>query len=330
MVLVLGGAGFVGSHVAKLLRRREIPHLVADNLENGHRAAASDSPFRRCDLRNPDDLRALFEEDEFDCVLLFAGYISVGESVREPERYFRNNVGGALNLLEAMKEARIERLIFSSSAAVYGEPQDVPIPEGHPTHPANPYGETKLAVERMLHSFGKAHGLRSISLRYFNAAGADPEGELGEDHRPEEHLIPLAIDAALGRREKLVIFGDDYDTPDGTCIRDFIHVTDLAEAHLLAMAALDDAPAGHTAFNLGSERGFSVKEVVDAVGRVCGSPVPHETGLRRPGDPARLVASCGRARKELEWEPRYSDLETVVRHAWEWRERHPDGYGQET
>lgn len=327
MVAVFGGAGYVGSHVAKLLRQKGVDHVVADNFESGHRAAVEPSPFVECDLRSPESISSVFARYPTDCVMLFAGYTSVGESVRRPERYFENNVIGALNLIKAALEAGARRFVFSSSAAVYGEPEQVPIPEDHPTNPTNPYGETKLIIERALKWFGRAHDLASISLRYFNAAGCDPEGELGEDHHPEEHLIPVAIDAALARREPLTVFGSDYPTPDGTCIRDYVHVTDLAEAHLLAMVALTDQ-AGTTAgvYNLGSERGFSVKEVVETVAAVTGKPVPHNIGPRREGDPARLVASCERIRAELGWKPQYPDLETIVRHAYEWRLAHPTGY----
>jgi len=259
--------------------------------------------------------------------MLFAGYTSVPESVQFPEKYFSNNLIGAYNLLETMRKYGTKNVIFSSSAAVYGEPSNIPIPEDHPTNPTNPYGETKLCVEKLLHWESLAHGLRAISLRYFNAAGADPEGEIGEDHRPETHLIPLAIDAALGRRKALTIFGDDYETPDGTCIRDYIHVSDLAEAHLLALEKLNQMEnPSHKAINLGSEHGFSVKEVIDTVERVSGKKVPHEVGPRRPGDPGRLVASSRLAKSFLGWKPKYESLETIVEHALSWRLCHPNGY----
>ncbi|HWP30155.1 MAG TPA: UDP-glucose 4-epimerase GalE [Fimbriimonadales bacterium] len=327
MILVLGGAGFVGSHVAKALRQKNLPHLVADNLEKGHLEAIGKSPFEKTDIRNPAELDALFSRFSFESVMLFAGYTSVPESVQFPDLYFSNNFIGAFNLLDSMRKHDVKRIIFSSSAAVYGEPRSIPIPEDHPTNPTNPYGETKLAVERLLHWESVAYGLKAISLRYFNAAGADPEGEIGEDHRPETHLIPLAIDAALGRCDALTIFGDDYDTPDGTCIRDYIHVSDLADAHLLALEKLSQTENPcHKAINLGSEHGFSVKDVVDTVERVSGRKVPYKIGPRRPGDPARLVASSRLAKSFLGWKPRYDDLETIVEHAFSWRSCHPNGY----
>lgn len=326
MILVLGGAGFIGSHVAKTLRNAGEPHLVFDNLERGHRAAISDSPFVLGDLRQPADLARVFAEFPIETVMHFAAFIEVGESVRDPARYYWNNLYGVLVLLEQMRQHGVGQIVFSSTAAVYGEPERVPIPEEHPTRPTNPYGETKLAVERLLHWFGIAYGLRSVSLRYFNAAGADPDGELGEDHRPETHLIPLAIASALGRRESLSLFGDDYDTPDGTCIRDYVHVMDLAEAHLLAAKWLREGGAS-VALNLGNGQGYSVREVIRTVEEVSGRPVPVTRAPRRPGDPARLVASSEAAQRLLGWNPRRPDLRTIVEDAYRWFAAHPHGYG---
>lgn len=323
MILVAGGAGFVGSHVAKLLRERNLDHFILDDYSTGHRRACGTSRQVECDLRNMAAVSKVLKENRCDSVMLFAGAISVGESVRDPAKYYRTNVLGAVNLVTACVEQGVRRVVFSSSAAVYGEPDLVPIPESHPTRPKNPYGETKLAVERMLDWLSAAYGLGAVSLRYFNAAGADPDGELGEHHDPEEHLIPLAIDAALRRRPALTIFGDDYATPDGTCIRDYVHVSDLAEAHV---AALDLAEAGHVTINLGTGSGHSVKQVVETVERVSGNPVPRQVGPRRAGDPARLVASNALAKTVLGWSPKYS-LEDIVRHAYEWRKSHPQGYG---
>lgn len=328
MVLVAGGAGYVGSHVAKALRNAGRQYAVLDNLEKGHEAAVLGAPLLHGDLRDQDGLRAALRSAQPSAVMLFAGYTSVGESVRNPSKYWANNVLGLINLLQAAGEVGVRRFIFSSSAAVYGEPQSIPIPEDHPKEPTNPYGESKLFGEKLIRWHCEAAGAAAISLRYFNAAGADPDGELGEDHRPEEHLIPLAIDAALGRRPELTIFGDDYPTRDGTCVRDYVHVTDLAAAHVLALDHLEDS-TGHVAFNLGSERGFTVREVVETVASVASRPVPHSVGARRAGDPAVLVASNARAKERLGWTPRYEDLSTIVEHALKWRAAHPNGYGIE-
>lgn len=325
MILVVGGAGYIGSHMCRVLRGANEPHLVFDNFEQGHRAALLGSEAFEGDLREPEDLARVFDEHPIDVVMHFAAYISVGESVREPGKYWRNNTAGVLNLLEAMRTASVSKLVFSSTAAIFGEPERVPIDEDHPKAPTSPYGQSKLAVERMLADFDTAHGLNSVCLRYFNAAGASPDGDLGEDHTPEEHLIPLAIQAALGRRAGLRIFGTDYPTPDGTCVRDYIHILDLAEAHLLAVRHLREGGESRR-YNLGNGVGFSVREVIEAVERVSGRRVPHEDANRRPGDPATLVAASGRIREDWGWTPRYPDLDTIVRHAWEWFEAHPGGY----
>lgn len=326
MILVIGGAGYIGSHMVKWLLQHGEEVLVLDNLEKGHRAAVVDSKLVEGDLRRRDDLEQVFRRHPIECVMHFAAYASVGDSVQNPAAYYENNVAGCCTLLEAMRAHKIDKFIFSSSAAVYGEPVTVPIPEDHTKNPTNPYGETKWVMERMLQWYGGAYGIRSISLRYFNAAGADPEGVLGEDHHPEEHLIPVALLAVLGKRDKLRIFGTDWATPDGTCIRDYVHVCDLADAHFRALQALRNG-AKTTAYNLGNGLGFSVKEVIRAVEKVTGQAVPAETAPRRAGDPARLVASSERIKTELGWNPQYAQLEVIIRHAWNWRKAHPDGYG---
>lgn len=325
MILVVGGAGYIGSHLCKLLRDRSEPHVVFDNFEQGHRAAVPGSPVFEGDLRNQADLERVFQEHKIDLVMHFAAYISVGESVREPAKYWQNNTAGVLNLLQAMDHAGVRSIVFSSTAAIFGEPEYVPIDEDHPKAPVNPYGASKLTVERMLGDFDKAKGIRSVCLRYFNASGADPSGEIGEDHDPEEHLIPVAMLAALGRRPALKVFGNDYPTPDGTCVRDYIHILDLAEAHLLAVQHLRSGGESRR-YNLGNGEGFSVRQVIETVGAVIGRPVPHEDAERREGDPATLIASSKRIREDWGWAPRYPDLKTIVEHAWRWHSAHPHGY----
>jgi UDP-glucose 4-epimerase len=328
MVLVLGGAGYIGSHMAKLLRNRGIPHIVGDNLSRGHREAVKDSAFAEIELRDTDALTEIMQSRGITLVILFAGKTSVGESMRSPADYFENNVGGSSSLLKAMDVSGVRNIIFSSSAAVYGEPSSIPIEENHPANPTNVYGETKLMTERMLNWYSRTKGFKAVCLRYFNAAGADPEGEIGEDHSPEEHLIPAAIEAAMGKREKLTIFGDDYDTVDGTCVRDYVHVWDLADAHALALNSFEFiADGGFSVYNLGSGDGYTVKQVMQTVAEVSGKEVPHIIGGRRPGDPAKLVASSGRIIDELGWSPVFGNLKTIVEHAWKWHTSHPNGYG---
>ncbi len=323
-VLVTGGAGYVGSHTVKLLRRAGYEVVVYDNLSAGHRAAAGAGPFVEADIHDEGRLRETMRAYQVRAVLHFAAWLNVGDSVADPKGYYRNNVVGTLTLLEAMVAEGVSRFVFSSSAAVFGEPVETPVTEAHPCRPINPYGETKLAVERALPHYARAYGLRWMALRYFNAAGADPDGELGEDHHPETHLIPRAIDAALGG-PPLEVFGGDYPTPDGTCLRDYVHVTDLAEAHVLALEALERgrAPA---AYNLGAGRAVSVREVIAAVERVSGRRVPWRVAPRRPGDPSVLIASHAAIARDLGWRPRYGDLETIVATAWAWRRAHPQGY----
>ena len=324
-VLVIGGAGYIGSHAVKALQARGTAVVVYDNLSAGHRAAARFATgLVEGDIQDTERVRETIRRFDVDAVMHFAAWTSVGLSVTDPLGYYRNNVGGSMSVLNAMAAERVEMLVFSSTAAVFGNPLKTPIAEDHPTQPINPYGETKLAVERALPHFERAYGIRSIALRYFNAAGADPDGDLGEDHDPELHLIPRALDAAAGR-STFQIFGQDYETPDGTCLRDYIHVTDLAEAHLLALDALQDGGAT-TYYNLGNGKPTSVKEVVDAVSRVVGKAVPVTPGPRREGDPAVLFASSDRIKRELGWRPQLEDLDTIVATAWRWRERHPSGY----
>jgi UDP-glucose 4-epimerase len=325
MILLIGGAGYIGSHMVQCLLRHREDVLVMDNLEKGHRDALLGCKLIEADLRRRDQLDRVFLDHAVDCVMHFAAYASVGDSVVNPSKYYENNVVGCHTLLEAMRAHKIDKLIFSSSAAVYGEPVTIPIPEDHPKNPTNPYGETKWVMERMLQWYGLAYGIRSISLRYFNAAGAEPNGRIGEDHDPEEHLIPVALLAALGKRDKLRIFGTDWDTPDGTCIRDYVHVSDLVEAHFLALQSLRNG-AKTTAYNLGNGQGFSVKQVIEAVQKAIGRTVPTEPAPRRPGDPARLIASSERAKAELNWKPQYSQIDVIIQHAWAWRKSMLDGY----
>jgi UDP-glucose-4-epimerase GalE len=328
-VLVTGGAGYIGSHAVKALVDAGHHVVVYDNLSAGHREAAALAGGGRAllvqgSIAETDRLAGTIREHRLDAVMHFAAWLSVGDSVRDPAGYYRNNVAGALSVLEAMVATGVGHFVFSSTAAVFGDPRFTPITEDHPTVPINTYGETKLAIERALPHYERACGLRSISLRYFNAAGADPGGLLGEDHRPETHVIPKAIDAALGR-DRFQLFGQDYDTHDGTCLRDYVHVSDLADAHVLALDALA-AGAPTTVYNLGNGRPTSVRAVLDAVERATGRPVPVTSGPRRAGDPAILFASSERIRRELGWAPRYEDVDTIVETAWRWRERHPAGY----
>ena len=328
-VLVTGGAGYIGSHAVKALRKAGHQVVVYDDLRAGHRPAAEAAlggtgSLVEGDIRDTARLTDTIRSRRIGAVMHFAASLSVGASVKDPSGYYTNNVIGALSVLQAMVTEGVSSLVFSSTAAVFGNPERTPITEDHPKNPINTYGETKLAVERALPHFERAHGLRSIVLRYFNAAGADPDGQLGEDHEPEEHVIPRAIDAALGRGS-FQVFGEDYETPDGTCLRDYVHVTDLADAHLLALSALIEGGAS-TVYNLGNGRPTSVRQVLDAVQRVSGKPVPYTPGPRRPGDPAILYASSERIRKDLGWRPRYEEIDTIVETAWRWRAAHPSGY----
>jgi UDP-glucose-4-epimerase GalE len=324
-VLVTGGAGYIGSHAVKALRRRGDRVVVYDDFSAGHREAAVHAHATiEGSIHDTAAVRRAIRDHGVDAVMHFAAWLSVGRSVRDPAGYYRNNVAGTLGVLDAMVAEGVRHVVFSSTAAVFGDPIETPITETHPTRPINAYGETKLAVERALPHYERAYGLRWVSLRYFNAAGADPDGELGEDHVPEEHVIPRAIDAALGRAS-FQVFGDDYDTPDGTCLRDYVHVTDLASAHVAALEALRSGAAS-ACYNLGNGRPTSVKAVLDSVARVTGRAVPFAMAPRRPGDPAVLYASSDRIRRELGWRPEYEQIDTIVETAWRWREAHPSGY----
>lgn len=321
-VCVTGGAGYIGSVVTEYLVAAGHEVVIVDNLSTGHSGAVTDNvEFHKGDLLDRSFIESVLS-GSIDAVCHFAAFSQVGESVADPLKYYENNVSGAISLLHAMKTAGVTDFLFSSTAAVYGEPEETPIEETSALEPVNAYGNTKLAIERMLQDCSKAWGLRPLSLRYFNAAGATKLH--GEDHRPETHLIPLVLDAALGRRGELVIFGDDYSTPDGTCIRDYIHVKDLATAHVLGLEQLSDGITG--ALNLGNGQGFSVLQVIEAAERVMGIEVPRRIGERRPGDPAVLVASSGNAERLLGWKREYPEIEPIIKDAFGWRKEHPDGY----
>ncbi len=320
MILITGGAGYIGSHVVKLLGEKKYDTIIYDNLSRGHSDLIISGEFIEGDLSDKDLLIKTFKKYDIEAVIHFAAYSLVGESENDPHSYYRNNVANGINLLGAMLDTGVKKIVFSSSAAVYGEPIRVPIEEDHPTVPTNVYGNTKLIFENILRKYHSTYGLDFVSLRYFNAAGADPEGRIGEDHSPETHLIPLVLDAVLGRKNNITIFGTDYDTPDGTCIRDYIHVNDLAEAHILSLRRLKDSSA-EAIYNLGNGEGFSVKEVIEAVNRVTGAKVSVVEGNRREGDPARLVASSEKIIKELGWKPMFADLNVIIETAWKWHSK---------
>ncbi len=324
-MLVTGGAGYIGSHAAKALSRAGYTVVVYDSLVAGHREAVKYGDFVEGDILDGDRVRQTLARHRVDSVMHFAAFLDVGESVRDPFKYYRNNVAGTISLLGAMAAESVRHLVFSSTCATYGEPRETPITETHPQRPINAYGESKLAIERALPHFERAHGIAWTALRYFNAAGADPEGELGEDHAPEIHIIPRALDAAAGG-EGLKVFGDDYPTPDGTCLRDYIHVTDLADAHVRALD-VRAATRNSDVYNLGTGQPQSVRGVIDAAERVTGRKVPWALAPRRPGDPAVLYASPGKARAALGWTPKFTSLDEIVRTAWAWRQAHPRGYG---
>jgi UDP-glucose-4-epimerase GalE len=325
-VLVAGGAGYIGSHAVKALRSAGHAVLIYDDLSAGHRRAAkmTGAPLEVGDIRDAARLAEVMRAHGVNAVMHFAARLSVSESVTDPAGYYDTNVTGALTVLGAMAAAGVQHFILSSTAATFGNPVETPITEDHPQRPINAYGETKLAIERALPHYERAYGIRWTTLRYFNAAGADPDGQLGEDHHPEVHVIPRAIDAALGR-DTFAIYGDDYETPDGTCLRDYVHVTDLASAHVLALEALR-AGGPSAAYNLGNGRPVSVREVVAAVARVTGRPVPAGVAPRRPGDPAVLFASSDRIKRALGWTPAYEALDVIVQTAFRWRDGHPHGY----
>lgn len=319
-VLVCGGAGYIGSHtVAELLEnKKEV--IILDNLEKGHKKAVLGGKFYKGDLRDSKILDIIFTENNIDSVIDFAAYSLVGESVEDPLKYFENNIYSTINLLKAMKKHNVKYIVFSSTAAIYGEPKNIPIQEEDSTYPTNPYGESKLSVEKILKWCDAAYGIKYTILRYFNAAGAHISGKIGEKHTPETHLIPITLQVALGEREKIMIFGDDYDTEDGTCVRDYIHVTDLAAAHILALDRLKKG-GDSKIYNLGNGQGFSVKEVIDMARSVTGCNIKAETTERRAGDPAILIASSKKAKAELGWKPKYNSLETIIETAWNWYKR---------
>ena len=324
-ILVCGGAGYIGSHTALELIRQGKDVIYLDNLQKGHRAAVKNDKFYEGDLRDEAFLNSVFEENDIEAVIQFAADSLVGESVENPFKYYNNNMISTLRLLEAMNRYGVKKIVFSSTAATYGEPKNIPILETDPTEPTNPYGETKLSVEKLLKWADNAYGIKYVALRYFNAAGADIEGNIGEDHTPESHLIPIILQAALGKREHISIFGDDYNTPDGTCVRDYIHVTDLADAHIKAIDYLNKGN-NSAAYNLGNGKGFSVKEVIETARKVTGINIKAVMAERRAGDPATLIASSEKAKRELGWTPKYGDLETIIKTAWQWHKNHINGY----
>lgn len=327
-VLVLGGAGYIGSHmVDRLVETTDEKVVVVDNLVTGHRAAVHPKAhFYEGDLADQDFMRQVFRENEdVDAVIHFAAYSLVAESMTDPLKYFDNNTVGMVKLLEVMNECGVKNIVFSSTAATYGIPEELPIKETTPQRPINPYGESKLMMETIMKWADQAYGIRFVPLRYFNVAGDKPDGSIGEDHRPETHLLPIVLQVALGQRDKIAIFGDDYDTPDGTNIRDYVHPFDLADAHLLAVQYLRDGNPS-TAFNLGSSAGFSNLEIVEAARRVTGKDIPLEIAARRPGDPDSLIAESSKARQVLGWKPQYDNIEKIIETAWAWHSSHPNGY----
>lgn len=327
-ILVLGGAGYIGSHTALELVKAGNEVVIADNLVTGYRKAIPEgAKFYEGDIRNSDFLDNLFHQEKIDAVIHFAAYSLVGESVTNPLKYYDNNLYGTKVLLEAMVKNNVGKIVFSSTAATYGEPENIPILESDRTCPTNPYGETKLAMEKMFKWTAEAHGLRYVSLRYFNACGADESGTIGEAHNPESHLIPLILQVPNGKRETISIYGTDYDTPDGTCIRDYIHVTDLAQAHILAVQYLNNGGESDI-FNLGNGVGYSVREVIETARKVTGHPIPATETSRRAGDPARLVASSEKAKSVLGWKPVHDSLEEIIASAWNWHKNHPNGYDE--
>lgn len=320
-VLVVGGAGYIGSHMVWLLGQKGVDVVTLDNLSSGYRDAVLHGRFVHGDIADRLILDKIFREHKFDAVMHFASFIQVGESMQDPAKYYQNNVVNTLNLLNAMLTHGVDKFIFSSTAAIFGEPEYSPIDEAHSKRPINPYGWSKLMVEQALADYDHAYGLKSVCLRYFNAAGAHPDGLLGERHDPETHLIPLVLQAASGRRPNISVFGRDYDTPDGTCIRDYIHILDLAEAHWLALQHLQSGKES-IAFNLGNGNGYSVESVIQTARRITGKAIPVQEGRRRLGDPARLVANATQIQQELGWQPAYADLDTIVGHAWQWEQNH--------
>ena len=326
-ILVTEGAGYIGSHVVKYLQDFGEDIIVVDNLKTGYKESIDVEHFYRTDIRDSDEVIRIIKKHKIDSVIHFAASSLVGESMYKPYEYYNNNVYGTLCLLEAMNVTGVNKIVFSSTAAVYGDPEGTPIVEDSITEPTNPYGETKLAMEKMMKWFESAYGINYVSLRYFNAAGADKDGNIGEDHVPETHLIPLVLQVPLGKRDKIDIYGDDYDTADGTCIRDYIHVLDLAQAHYKALQWLRENSSSEI-FNLGNGNGYSVNEVIRTARKVTGHPIPAIVAPRRPGDPAILVASSKKAQDILGWKPQYDSLETIIEDAWNWHRKNRDGFGR--
>ena len=324
-ILVTGGAGYIGSHAVRLLSRAGHDVWVYDNLSQGHRSSVPAGRLIEGELADCDRLTAVLSNRRIEAVMHFAAFALVGESMADPAKYYQNNVVASLALLEAMRASGVAKIVFSSTTATYGEAKRIPITEDEPQQPINPYGFAKLVIERALADYARAYGLGYAALRYFNAAGASPEGDLGEDHTPESHLIPIVLQVALGQRERITVFGDDYPTPDGTCVRDYIHVDDLAAAHLKALERLE--PGRGLQLNLGTGRGHSVRQVIDSCRRISGRPIAVEIGPRRPGDPPELVADSSRAQAALDWRPKYMELDAIVETAWRWHSTHPQGYG---
>ncbi|AFK86307.1 MULTISPECIES: UDP-glucose 4-epimerase GalE [Thermoanaerobacterium] len=324
-ILVCGGAGYIGSHTAYELFKRGEDVIVVDSLITGHKKAVIGGKLYVGDLRDSEFMDKVFEENDIEAVIDFAAYSLVGESVGKPLDYYENNVYGTMCLLKKMVEFGVDKIVFSSTAATYGEPERIPIKEDDKTFPTNPYGETKLAVEKMLKWCDNAYGIKHVVLRYFNVAGADESGVIGEDHNPETHLIPLILQVPLGKREFIEIYGDDYDTKDGTCVRDYIHVTDLADAHILALDKLRKDKSS-AIYNLGNGEGFTVNEVVETARKVTGHPIPAKIAARRPGDPAKLVASSDKIINELGWNPKHDSLEEIIESAWKWHKSNPYGF----
>ncbi len=319
-ILVTGGAGYIGSHVVKDLVENDFDVLTVDNLQKGHKKAVLDGKLIVGDIKDIDFLNEVFSYNEIEAVVHLAADSLVGESMENPGKYYHNNLDNGIKLLDVMQEHNVNNIVFSSTAAVYGEPEQIPIKEDHPIRPGNPYGESKYFFEKVMERYDNLFDLNFISLRYFNAAGADPSGKIGEDHDPETHLIPLVLDTALGKREKLYIFGNDYDTRDGTCVRDYIHVNDLATAHTLALKALFKGKDSNI-YNLGNGEGYTVKEVIETAREVTGQEIPAENSDRRPGDPAVLIASSKKIKEKLNWQADYPELETIIQTAWNWHQK---------
>ena len=324
-VLITGGAGYIGSHTVKYFLDQAKEVVVVDNLQNGHIESIKGVKFYKADLRDKEEMDKIFKNHKIEGVIHFAANSLVGESMEKPFEYYDNNVYGMLCLLDVMRANEVKKIVFSSTAAAYGEPENIPILEDDRTNPTNTYGETKLAMEKMMKWFDRAYGIKYVSLRYFNAAGAHESGEIGEDHNPESHLIPLILQVPLGKRDKIYIFGDDYPTEDGTCVRDYIHVMDLASAHFKALEYLLEGSDSEI-FNLGNGKGYSVKQIIDTARRVTNHPIPAEVAERRPGDPAFLVASSEKAQKKLKWQAKHESIEKIIQDAWNWHKNNPNGY----